>query len=60
MTETKKKELQSVQVFGRKKEAMAVAYVKKGNGQIRVRFSLFIKVIHVGWSILGIGVNKSL
>ena len=58
MTETKKKELQSVQVFGRKKEAMAVAYVKKGNGQIRVRFSLFI--IHVGGSILGIDVNKSL
>ena len=37
MAEPKKKaEIQSVQVFGRKKEAMAVAYVKKGNGQIRV------------------------
>ena len=36
MTETKKKEVQSVQVFGRKKTATALALCKRGKGLLKV------------------------
>jgi len=36
MPEAKKKEIQSVQVFGRKKTATAVAYCKRGKGLLKV------------------------
>ena len=35
-----KEAIQSVQVFGRKKTATAVAYCKRGKGMIRVSFNV--------------------
>ena len=37
MGDTEKEPIQSVQVFGRKKSATAVAYCKRGKGLIKVR-----------------------
>ena len=39
-----KEPVQSVQVFGRKKTATAVAYCKRGKGLIKVTFKVITKV----------------